>query len=291
MNLIYNQPFDEKDGYPISINFGESFTIGKNYGGVAYLGNTRYGYMDSSAKIEKAFLTQLSLGNANVGIAEAYSKMVENSGISRYFFKLTHNLLGDPEFMIWTQVPDVYSDAEIGVNRMDNSIYVAGCGIGDCVVSAYTPEGNVYKYEMENNGGINMTISPNSAIMIYRHNMIPYFPPLLIQNQIYEKSQYLFASSVQIGKFVDSERSSRGDVIFSNGVDFVIDATDDVYIGDGVIVYPESTLIIKSKKTVTIDGALIKSGGKFIVEASEIRVQDSFVAENEAIIEFNPLKQ
>lgn len=85
MNLIYNQPFDEKDGYPISINFGESFTIGKNYGGVAYLGNTRYGYMDSSANIEKAFLTQLSLGNANVGIAEAYSKMVENSGISRYF--------------------------------------------------------------------------------------------------------------------------------------------------------------------------------------------------------------
>ena len=281
-----NIPFDIYNEYNIKYNLGESFTLGDKYGGVAYIGHTRKVKTFLGQWMAEMFVLNIS--------ASCIGKSVMNS-ISYYPNEraqiYSYNLLGDPEISVWTQKPNVYSDVEISVNRMDNSIYVTGCNIGDCFVSAYTPEGNVYKYEMENNSDVNMTISPNSAIMIYGRNMIPYFPPLLIQNQVYEKSQYLFASSVQIGKFVDPERSIQGDVVFWNNIDFVIEATDDVYIGDGVIVYPGSTLTIKSKKTVTIDGALIKSGGKFIVEASEIRVQDSFVAENEAIIEFNPLKQ
>lgn len=282
-----NIPFDIYNEYDIKYNLGESFTLKNKQGGVAYIGYTRDVYTDYAISIEKLFASNLK-SKYNIGQAVMDSKIYTPSSKAHL---LSYNLLGDPEMAVWTQKPDVYSDVEISVNRMDNSIYVTGCSIGDCIVSAYTPERNVYKYEMENNGGVNMTISPNSAIMIYRQNMIPYFPPLLIQNQAYEKSQYLFASSVQIGKFVDSERSIQGDVVFWNNIDFVIEATDDVYIGDGVIVYPGSTLTIKSKKAVTIDGALIKAGSKFIVEASEIRVRDSFEAENEAIIEFNPLKQ
>ncbi len=282
-----NIPFDIYNEYDIKYNLGESFTLRNKQGGVAYIGYTRDVYTDYAISIEKLFASNLKSGY-NMGQSVMDSKIYTTRSKAHL---LSYNLLGDPEMAVWTQEPDVYSDVEISVNRMDKSIYVSGYDIGNCYVSAYTPEGNVYKYEMENNGGINMTISPNSAIMIYRHNMIPYFPPLLIQNQIYENSQYLFASSVRMGKFVDPERSTQGNVVFWNNIDFVIEATDDVYIGDGVIVYPGSTLTIKSKKTVTIDGALIKSGGKFIVEASEIRVQDSFMAENEAIIEFNPLKQ
>lgn len=282
-----NIPFDIYNEYDIKYNLGESFTLGNKYGGVAYVGHTRIVHTEEAVEIERLFAMNLKLG-CNIGESVMNSKYHSSSERAHL---LSYNLLGDPEMAVWTQKPDVYSDVEISVNRMDNSIYVTGCSIGDCVVSAYTPEGNVYKYEMENNGGVNMTISPNSAIMIYRQNMIPYFPPLLIQNQAYEESQYLFASSVKMGKSVDPERLIQGDVVFWNNIDFVIEATDDVYIGDGVIVYPGSTLTIKSKKAVTIDGALIKSGAKFIVEASEIRVRDSFDAENEAIIEFNPLKQ
>lgn len=283
-------PFDEKKGYSISINFGGSFTTGGDYGGVAYLGNTRYGYMGLSTNFEKALLKQLNLGNANIGIAEANSKLLKNSGINNHFLKLSHNLLGDPEFMVWTQIPDVYSDVEISVNRMDNSIYVTGVNIGNCYVSAYTPEGNVYKYEMTN-GSVNMEISPNSAIMIYRHNMLPYFPPLLVQNQTYEKSQYIFASSVQMGKFVDSERSSQGNVIFCNGVNFEINATDDVFIYDGFIVEAGASITIKTQGNVYLNGGLVKAGGRLSIESFESSINSSFIAESGAEIEISTNKK
>lgn len=281
-----NIPYDIYNEYDIKYNLGESFTLRNKQGGVAYIGYTRDVYTSYAISIEKLFASNLK-SRYNMGQSVMDSKIYTTSSKAHL---LSYNLLGDPEMSVWTQEPDVYSDVEISVNRMDKSIYVSGYDIGNCYVSAYTPEGNVYKYEMENNSGVNMTISPNSAIMIYRNNMIPYFPPLLIQNQIYEKSQYLFASSVQMGKFVDPERSTRGDVVFWNNIDFVIDATDDVYIGDGVIVYPESTLTIKSKKTVTIDGSLIKAGGKLLIEASDIVVRN-FEAESGATIEFKPLNQ
>ena len=274
-------PFDNMSEYPVSINFGESFTLGKGYGGPAFLGNTRVGYFEYSAEMENLFLKEIINGK-NIGEAEAESRRK----YTHRHIRLTHNLLGDPEFMIWSQIPHVYSDVEISVNRMDNSIYVVGCGIEDCYVSAYAPDGNIYKYEMENNSDVNMTISPNSAIMIYGRNMIPYFPPLLIQNQVYEKSQYLFASSVQIGKFVDAERSSRGDVVFSNGVDFIIEATEDVLIDDGFVVESGASVTIRTKGRANIKGGLVKAGGKLSIEALDTVIKSPFIAENGAEIEF-----
>ena len=281
--------FDEQ-----SPSFSEIFMRNSNSGILAYVGSSHYGWHPSSSNLHRKLYKSLFTSDTkrlSQSLYDAKNSYIGlfNSYTTQRWLALSINLLGDPEMSVWTQVPDVYSDAEIGVNRMDNSIYVAGCGIGDCVVSAYTPEGNVYKYEMENNSGVNMTISPNSAIMIYRQNMIPYFPPLLIQNQTYTKSQYLFASSVQMGKFVDPERTSRGDVVFINGVDFVIEATEDVLIDDGFIVESGASVTIRTKGRANIKGGLVKAGGKLSIEALDTVIESPFIAENGADIEFNNL--
>ena len=275
----WNQTFD------ISLNFGESFTLGKDYGGIAYLGNTRHGYVDSSMRLECKFLKYLKEGNYNIGIAEAFSKMAYYS----HHLCLTHNLLGDPEFEIWTDIPVKYGEAEIEVQRYGDDTAVAENIVDSCKIVVCTPDGEIHQRVTGVSGWHNFPgVSPNSAVMIYHHNMIPYIAPLIVQNQTYTKSQYLLASTVQMGKYVN-EFCDYGNVVFDAGVDFVVDASGDVYLRKGVIVNPGATVTVKSSGTVTLDGIIVKSGGTLTVEAAETEITSSFEAQDGAMFEIKLL--
>ena len=271
--------------YDVTLNFGESFTLGKDYGGVAYLGNTRIGYLKHSMKLECKFLKYLKEGNYNVGIAEAFSKMSYYS----HHLCLTHNLLGDPEFEIWTDIPVKYGEAEIEVQRYGDDIAVAENIVDSCKIVVCTPDGEIHQRVTGVSGWHNFPgVSPNSAVMIYHHNMIPYIAPLIVQNQTYTKSQYLLASTVQMGKYVN-EFCDYGNVVFDAGVDFVVDASGDVYLRKGVIVNPGATVTVKSSGTVTLDGIIVKSGGTLTVEAAETEITSSFEAQDGAMFEIKLL--
>lgn len=41
--------------YDIPMNLGESYTLGKDYGGVAYLGNTRLGWVIQAKTLQNSF--------------------------------------------------------------------------------------------------------------------------------------------------------------------------------------------------------------------------------------------
>ena len=300
-------PYDiYRDGnilYNVALNFGESFTLGKDYGGVAYLGNTRVGYYNSnnyspgkrliaSAGLEIAFLNRIKAGTYNIGMAEGLSKSIEYSkflNIETHHLRLTHNLLGDPEFEIWTDIPVKYGEAEIEVQRYGDDIAVAENIIDSCKIVVCTPDGEIHQRVTGVSGWHNFPgVSPNSAVMIYHHNMIPYIAPLVVQNQTYTKSQYLLASTVQMGKYVN-EFCDYGNVVFDSGVDFVIDASDDVYLGTGVIVNPGATVTVKSAGTVTLDGIIVKSGGTLTVEAAYTEITNSFEAQDGAMFEIKLL--
>lgn len=267
--------------YDINLNFGESFTLGKDYGGVAYLGNTRHGYVSGSMSLECKFLKYLKEGNYNIGIAEAFSKIEYSS----HHLRLTHNLLGDPEFEIWTDIPVKYGDAEIDIQRIGNSIAVSENIVDSCKIVVCTPDGGIYQKTTGVSGWHNFSgASPNSMLMIYHHNMIPYIAPLIVQDQTYTKSQYLLATSVRMGRYVN-EYNAYGNVEFSAGVDFVIDASEDVYLGTGVIVNDGAIVTIKSAGTVTLDGVIVKSGGSLTIEAAETTITNTFEAQDGAMFE------
>lgn len=95
-------PFDITKSTYGKRNMGESFTVGGNYGGVAFLGNTR----DNYGSYYQNFGDLLGSAEnnpylAHLGVWEGMSKYY-----SDYGNMFMHNLIGDPDCQIWTKVPN-----------------------------------------------------------------------------------------------------------------------------------------------------------------------------------------
>lgn len=262
-------------------NLGESFTLGKNYGGPAFLGNTRQGYVGLSTRLEKTFLNCIKNQNYKIGVAEAFSKY--NYLYATNHIKFEHNLLGDPEFEIWTSVPMQYS--ALTLDRFPSSFKVNGITVNDTI--AYCDnKGNIGRVSGQNGSAILSGVSHNSSIMVYSHNHVPFIFPLMLQNCEISNSQYVYASSFMVGSNIQSNIEA-GNVIIKNGVCYEIDATNDVSINNGLIVESGATFNIKTPGRVTIAGGILKAGAKVKIEAGKIEIVKSFTAENGAKVEIN----
>ena len=230
-NILYSigcttMPYDTIPGYEnLPMNFGESFTTGKDYGGPAFLGNTRNGLMFYSDELEEEFAKQISKGHYKIGQAEALSKAI----YSLNQINTVHNLLGDPEFEMWTDIPQQYSN--VSITRNNSGISITGIVPDSTIVAFYENGGQATKL-IANNSPVTANVDPNSTIMLYKHNYIPYIAPLLLQNTDLENSQYVIASDVIAGSSVDSNRTS-GDVVVPSGVDYEIEASGTVTLQGG----------------------------------------------------------
>ena len=271
--------------YERDYNFGQSFTLGKNYGGPAYLGNTRMGYPGYSEYLEAEFMKYLLNKQIySIGKAEAFSKMTYKYG-SRFsnHIILEHNLLGDPEFEMWTSEPSQYSG--IFVSRLDNGFRISGTSITDTIAFCdnYGHQGTVV-----GNGNNSMFISAHrsSTLMVFNHNHIPYIAPMMLQNCEISNSQYVYASSFRAGKSI-LPNNTHGNVTIKNGAEYEIEATDDVYLGEGFIVENGATFAIKTPGKVTIDGCVFQSGARVKIEAGNVEIAGKFTAVKGSKVEFN----
>lgn len=237
-------PYDKVKGYTgVTTNFGESFTTGRNYGGPAFLGNTRQGYLyQYSTSLEKSFAESILSGHNKIGIAEAVSKSVFTTPLSRYayYIAMIHNLLGDPEFEIWTDTPQVYSN--ISITRSDNSIGISGISSDSTILAVYNNGGQMRK-TIVRDSNISLNANPNSTIMLYKHNHIPYIAPLELQNITFSKNQYLIANDVIAGKFVNSNRTP-GNVVVKSGIEYEIESSGTVTLQDGFQVEKGATFAV-----------------------------------------------
>jgi hypothetical protein len=93
---------------------GKGMLISKDKGTVAFLGNSRWGWVSTSYKLASEFMKNLFKPEYeyHIGVAEAYSKTTYS--IYRDL-NYGHNLLGDPEMQIWTGIP-----CSLEVNKPDN---------------------------------------------------------------------------------------------------------------------------------------------------------------------------
>lgn len=220
-------PYDVVQKYEnIPMNFGESFTTGKDYGGPVFIGNTRDGYALSSAKLERLFAEQIYSQKTQVGIAEALSKLQH----TELYINLVNNLLGDPELDMWTDVPQEYQS--INISRTDNSVTISGIDIANTIVSCCNNDGVIIRKSATSNVVNLSEMAPNASVMLYRHNCIPFIVPMVLQNTTLKKSQYVVASDFTAGFSVDSDRTS-GDVIVKNGVEYEVEASGTVTLRDG----------------------------------------------------------
>ncbi len=129
-------PFEVIPGYEnLPMNFGESFTTGKDYGGPAFIGNTYEGISNYSSYLEASFGKMLNLGYNKIGTVNGLAKQELYYPANDYYHNkavATQNLLGDPEFEIWTDIPQEFSNIEI--KRDDHSITIKGIDADSCIV-------------------------------------------------------------------------------------------------------------------------------------------------------------
>ncbi|MBR5726681.1 MAG: hypothetical protein IKX56_08115 [Muribaculaceae bacterium] len=238
-NICYStscttMPYDTVTNYSsIPMSFGESFTTGKNYGGPAFIGNTRDGVTPATGTLEGLFLKHLINGHHKLGIANGLAKAengIDNAdSIARKYMPITQNLLGDPEFEIWTSSPYHYTGTQ--VIRSDNQISVSVGNTDSTIVACYGNDG-VVKKSMASTSVTFSSISPNCTVMLYKHNYIPYIAPLFLQNASFNQSQYVIASDVTAGRAIDSGRT-QGDVTVNSGIEYEIEASGTVTLQDG----------------------------------------------------------
>lgn len=242
-NICYSigcstMPFDKVPGYTdVDINFGESFTLGKDYGGPAFLGNTRDGTLYGAIDLETMFANQISSGNSIIGVAESFSKV--KVSYDRYTCEV-HNLMGDPALKVWTDEPEQFSN--ISITRDNNAISISGIDKNGITITTLSNNGRITKNLVSSDTTI-VGISPNSSIMICKHNFIPYIAQLKLQNTNLNNSQYVLASEVIAGDHVDSIRTN-GEVTVKSGVEYEIEASGTVTLEDGFNVEKGATFAI-----------------------------------------------
>lgn len=222
-NIMYSiacstMPFNEYKVCGILSN-GHSYTCGGNYGGAAYLGYTHSGYIGKSAELEKLFIEEICAYNSKVGEAEAISKYRYNNRYYKIYFTMTHNLMGDPEFEMWTDTPQCVHPI---IARNNGGITVGGLPYGQTfIVSYYDNDGTVGMDSITTGNKILTNVSPHAGVMVYRHNYLPWIAPLTLQN-VTLNSQYVFASSFYAGNQIDPYRTS-GEVKVPAGTDYEVE--------------------------------------------------------------------
>lgn len=219
-------PYDNK----IGINLGKSFTTGKDYGGPVYIGYTKKVQAIPIKRIQEFFAARIDSGVITLGKADAFSKI--DAGPSDKNESVIHAYIGDPSLELWTDSLQHFS-SNISISRDNHSIEVNGLST-DSVIIAYFKIDGMPTSSIVSSESVSMfnSVSPNSPIMLYKHNYRPFFAPLLVQNVALKKSQYVIANDVMMGKAVDNNRT-RGDVTVQSGVEYEIEASGNVTLESG----------------------------------------------------------
>lgn len=263
-------PYDIVSGHEnVKCNFGRSYTTHGLYGGVAFLGNTRFSWLDEAVELEKLFVDEIHNGNYYLGKVEVLTKIK----CGYLWARIIHNLLGDPEFEMWTDIPQYYNG--VNISRGNQDISLSGAELTGSYVGITDFSGNAAKYKIDGNNWSINCFSPNSSILLYRHNNIPEFMPLNIQNESITGSHYMLASSLSIGKNIDQNRSS-GNVSFCNGAHVTFKVTGNVELADGFEVKSGASVTIISDGVVSINGGNIENEGKLHIVAKSTDIKHSF---------------
>ena len=184
--------------YDTSNCIGEHFVQNSNGGGVAFIGNSRYGwyYVGSTNTLSMGYdieffkaIFQDNLYKLGAAFSTHKNEGVDSSQVSKYCFtELT--LLGDPELPIWTENPISMTvshpnSAPIGASSFTVSVSSGGNPVNQASVCLWKGT-DVYLIGSTNSAGqITFSISPTSPGTMYvtvtKQNYLPYEGSTTIQ--------------------------------------------------------------------------------------------------------------
>ncbi len=161
---------------------GELYPFSPNNGGVAFLGYTRWGWVGTSYKLLEKFLQYLFADSLqhHLGIAEALSRC---SYPLYRDLNYGHNLFGDPEMPVWTEMPHTLeavhpSRVLMGLQAIDISVTSEGTGLPNATVCLCLNQRIMFLGSTDQNGllsaEVNLDDVGEMSVVVTKTNFIPY---------------------------------------------------------------------------------------------------------------------
>lgn len=277
-------PFDIYDNgfrFDLTHTMSSSLTVGGLYGAVAYLGNTRNGYWKYSSEMEKIFLDQLQSCH-KLGIAEALSKYK----YANYYGKTVyprhgHNLIGDPEFEMWTGKPNLLN---IMLTCSDDFISLIGIDQIGCRATVNDGLGNITVLDLKKQISHNLRyLNNNDRMVAVGLHGIGHLPivTLVCDNQLLvDCTKNFVVRNARLGFSSDK-------VDIGRKANVSIRTIDKAECGNSLTISSGGILSISSDKTIDISGSVIYSGGEMKISGKEIYVSEGFSVKKGGVFSVN----
>ena len=226
-------PYDTVVPTQNPVTIGEAFTT-KSKSAVAYLGNTRVGWINPSDSLHLVFNKILLSGFTNIGIVENLSKTMYNFSNYKSFKKYlaaAHNILGCPEIPMWTAIPQKTTNV-----ANSDLVYVTP------LFNNASPQQMTYS-EVQSNSLYNQ----NHSIARIRQNFYPFFLPIKLQNITLQSKHTIFGADIEIGRSATSN-STQGNFVIGESGELNIETTGTVTLKQGTVIKTGGMLSIKHIK-------------------------------------------
>lgn len=221
-------------GYP---NIAQSFTLGKNYGGPALIGNSRLGLATSSTNLQKLFNEEIK----TLSLGEALCNAKKKNNANKHYMALTTNLIGCPEMHMWTNTPRLFETInKTDINNDDTNLsFIAYSDTVEIAIRDIWGSDDVDIYTFH--GSYNDLLIPNTKGKLITLKALNHLPEILPNEEVSAEvhgRRYIYASEVTIGGSSDST--------------FTIESDADITIE-------------KSKVLRLREGFSVKRGARFVV--------------------------
>ena len=255
--------------FDIPHTIASAYTVLGEYGGVAYLGNTRPGYFGISNVLEVRFLQQLEK-NHRLGIAEAISKSLFTSLTSRYrHVRQAHNLIGDPEFEMWIGQP---SSLSIDVSWNSSEITVGGKDALGSTVIINDGNGGIRKFVVDTSRPPVMYSDGGKmeALGVYKTGYLPIVKLDCYNDDLKNCNRKFVVREAKIG-CIDAFS-----VVIGQNANVDVRAVDSINIGSGLHIQSEGNLNLRCDKGVSLEGSEVDTGGTLTVSGESVTLLSGF---------------
>lgn len=288
-------PFDDMsglyswDGNKNEYNMGSAFTVAGDYGGPALLANSRNGYWDSSSSLETEFGKQI-MSNSCIGVAEMISKTKATS--RKVLFR--HNIIGEPEFNIWTSKPESFrGTATISNGNLilsDNSLLSGFYGISSKFTASQT-KFNVQDNTLSIPFSSYLTKSEIATVYLWQNNYLPMIQIVTSGNEIVNVNKDIFITEAIFSADANDGESypiGKHPAYLNIGANsnITIKALDKITSEGGIAIRNQGSLALDTEMAV-LRNDKVEAGGNLSVKAHQITLEAGVTIEVGATANFS----
>ena len=245
-----NAPFDEYSNFNSYPTMAQSFTMGKDYGGPAFIGHTRFSYINASYLVQEIFNNKLRRKDIGTSLHRGKYEYV---GIKKHYTVLSTNLIGCPEFNVWTDTlqslnASIEYDTDEGYITLDeltNDTVI----IGQRYITDNETENDSTSFRIIPYHDNEQVFYPpwNCLITLTGRNYRPKIMPLYLQNAVLRGKRYIYAKDVTCtSEVLENTIADEGGVSFEAGSDYTFETCGTFRMEKGVTVKLGAKLCIKS---------------------------------------------